>query len=158
MECSLVSHTLDRTVIICTGSYNNKQVQQSLTLSLLLQFTLSHTLDLTYFLSSGLNVLISGGVDDFGISNSAYPLLIPAFVSTLILHQPQYPFPPDPQVYVGEYALDVIGTTITVTEYKNQLRLTSQGMTGFLAYREPLMFQVGLCCITCEHKTSLSFL
>ncbi len=104
------------------------------------------------FLSSGLNVLLSGGVDNFEIASSAYPLLIPAFVSTLILHQPPYPFPPDPQVYVGEYALEVIGISFTVTEYKNQLRLTSQGMTGFLAYREPLMFQVGFCYIICEHK------
>ncbi len=97
-------------------------------------------------LHAGLNLLFSGEMDEFEISNVAYPLLIPSFVSTLILHQPLYPFPPDPKVNIGEYELDVGSsvTTVSITEYNSQLRLTSQGSSAYLAYREPLMLQAGL--------------
>ena len=92
---------------------------------------------------TGVNVLFSGGVDEFDFG-TAYSVLIRAFVSTLILHQPLYPSPPDTKVYIGEYVMAFGSTNITATvvEYKSQLLLSTQGQAVFLAYREQLMFQV----------------
>ena len=46
---------------------------------------------------AGLNILWSGSIDEFFTSNSAYDIIIPAFVEYLLTAQPPYPYPPNPK-------------------------------------------------------------
>ena len=96
------------------------------------------------FSSIGVNVLFSGGADEFSLSNEAYATIIPAFVSALVPLNPRYPYPPDPQVYEGTYKFGQLAT-IEIDTYDQQLLMTSYGTVTqkvFLAYREPLLLQV----------------
>ena len=43
-------------------------------------------------------MLWSGSIDEFTTSNSAYDIIIPAFVEYLMSVQPTYPYPPNPKV------------------------------------------------------------
>ena len=90
---------------------------------------------------AGLNVLLSGGADEFGIANIAYGILISPFVSFLSLNQPPYPYPPNPQVFEGQYSYATIMAKIFTKD--EQLFLQTNGQTTYLAYRsEPLKLQV----------------
>ena len=95
--------------------------------------------------NAGLNVLFSGGADEFNISNEAYDVLIPAVTEILMTVQSPYPYPPDPEVYEGlyTYIYNFGQINISISIHQNQLL-----MTGFynvyLAYREPLNLQVSL--------------
>ena len=50
-------------------------------------------------------MLFSGAVDSFQISNEVYHILISAMVEALTELETTYPYPPDPEVYEGEYSL-----------------------------------------------------
>ena len=91
----------------------------------------------------GLNVLFSGGADEFGVSNEAYDVLIPAIVETLVTVQSPYPYPPDPEVYEGQFSIENANINITISTYQNQLLMTGL-YNVYLAYREPLNFQVSI--------------
>ena len=96
------------------------------------------------FSSIGMNVLFSGGVDEFSLSYEAYGTIIPAFVSALVPLKPRYPYPPDPQVYEGTYKFAQLAT-IEIDTYDQQLLLTAYGTVTqkvFLSYQEPLLLQV----------------
>lgn len=90
-----------------------------------------------------MNVLFSGGADEFGVSNEAYDVLIPAIVEVLMTVQSPYPYPPDPEVYEGQYTIENANITVTITTHENQLLMTGL-YNVYLAYREPLNFQVSL--------------
>lgn len=99
-----------------------------------------------------MNVLFSGGVDEFSLSNEAYGTIIPAFVSALVPLKPRYPYPPDPQVYEGTYKFAQLAT-IELDTYDQQLLLTAYGTVTqkvFLSYQEPLLLQVLYeLCVNC---------
>lgn len=94
-------------------------------------------------------MLFSGGADEFGTANSAYSILIPPFVSVLSANQPPYPYPPNPEVFEGQYSFS--GTIIANIFTKDkQLFLQTNGQTTYLAYRsEPLKLQVCKKCLVC---------
>lgn len=97
--------------------------------------------------TAGLHVLFSGSVDEFAASNSAYQILLPAFVTALKALQKPYPYPPDPQVYEGVYKLASLAT-VKVFTYDNQLLLETTSAvtnTAYLSYVQDLLFQVWLC-------------
>lgn len=98
-----------------------------------------------HLFSAGVSVLLSGMVDeDDGIISVSH-IIIPAFVSALSALQPHhYPFPPDPNVYAGNYSVDVPGFnfTIIVTADSGQLTLSWFARHFYLAYQEPYRFQV----------------
>ena len=90
----------------------------------------------------GLNVLFSGAADEFTVSNEAYDVLIPAVVETLMTVQQPYPYPPDPEIYEGHYTIvENAKINVSISTFQNQLLMTGL-YSVFLAYREPLHFQV----------------
>ncbi|CAI8001938.1 Putative beta-lactamase-like 1 [Geodia barretti] len=96
-------------------------------------------------LKLGLNILWSGSIDEFFTSNSAYDIIIPAFVEYLLTAQPPYPYPPNPKAcglceYEGVYVYR--DTELEVRSEKNQLLLDGSGGAAVLAYKEPLRFQI----------------
>ena len=94
-------------------------------------------------------MLFSGGADEFGTANTAYSILIPPFVSVLSLNQPPYPYPPNPEVFEGQYSFSGTITAKIFTKDK-QLFLQTNGQTAYLAYRsEPLKLQVCNKCLVC---------
>ena len=90
----------------------------------------------------GINVLFSGGVDEFSIGLELNNLLIPAFVGALKEIQPLFPYPPDPQVYQGGYTEVTTNTTAQIVTYNNQIAIVTPFGNYYLAYWEPLRFQV----------------
>ena len=92
-----------------------------------------------------MNILFSGAVNEFRISNEVYHVLIPAMVEALTELQTTYPYPPDPEVYEGEYSL--IGVSgqpnVKIVTFQDQLLITGP-FNIFLAYRDPLHLQVTL--------------
>jgi hypothetical protein len=92
---------------------------------------------------SGVNILFSGVVNEFSISNEVYHVLIPAMVEALTEFQATYPYPPDPEVYEGEYSLVGIPgqLNVSIVTFQDQLLMTGP-FNVFLAYRDPLHLQV----------------
>ena len=92
-----------------------------------------------------MNILFSGTVNEFRISNEAYHVLIPAMVEALTELQTTYPYPPDPEVYEGEYSLIGIPgqPNVNIVTFQDQLLMTGP-FNVFLAYRDPLHLQVTL--------------
>jgi hypothetical protein len=88
-------------------------------------------------------MLFSGAVDTFQISNEVYHTLIPAMVEALTELQTTYPYPPDPEVYEGEYSLIGIPgqLNVNIVTFQDQLLMTGP-LNVFLAYRDPLHLQV----------------
>ena len=95
--------------------------------------------------SLGINVLFSGGVDEFAVGLQLNNLLIPALVEALKVVQPLFPYPPDPQVYEGVYTEVTTNSTAQVVTYSNQLVIASPLGNFYLSYWEPLRFQVRQC-------------
>jgi CubicO group peptidase (beta-lactamase class C family) len=95
-------------------------------------------------LKLGLNILWSGSYDEFITSNSAYDIILPAFVEYLMSVQPPYPYPPNPTEYEGVYVYG--GTEVVIKSKDNQLLLTSSNgaavTSAILAYKAPLRFQI----------------
>ena len=84
-------------------------------------------------------------VNEFSISNEVYHVLIPAMVEALTELETTYPYPPDPEVYEGEYSL--IGVpgqlNVNIVTFQDQLLVTGP-FNVLLAYRDPLHLQVTL--------------
>ena len=95
-------------------------------------------------------MLFSGAADEFTVSTDAYSILIHPFVVLLFLHQQLYPYPPDPQIYEGEYTLPNAGGNVTVYSHNNQMLISGEGQQYYLAYYKPYNFQVGCMRYTCS--------
>lgn len=84
---------------------------------------------------AALNVLLSGAGDEFGISNAAYDILIPGFVSALTSLQEPFPYPPKPQIYEGTYSSGIPGQpNVTITTVNKQLLVKTPLGSYYLAY------------------------
>ncbi len=94
-----------------------------------------------YYCDAGFNVLFSGAAAEFNVSNEAYDVLIPAMVEVLMTVQQPYPYPPDPEVYVGLYTIEDAKINVSISTFQNQLLMIGL-YNVYLAYREPLNFQV----------------
>ena len=92
-----------------------------------------------------MNILFSGAVDLFRVSNEVYHILTPAMVEVLTELETTYPYPPDPEVYEGEYSL--IGApgqpNVNIVTFQDQLLMIGP-FNVYLAYRDPLHLQVTL--------------
>ena len=89
-----------------------------------------------------MNILFSGAVNEFRISNEAYHVLIPAMVEALTELQTTYPYPPDPEIYEGVYSIGIPGQpNVNIATFQDQLLMTGP-FNVFLAYRDPLHLQV----------------
>ena len=90
-----------------------------------------------------MNILFTGAVDAFQVSNETYHVLIPAMVEALTELQTTYPYPPDPEVYEGEYSLIGIPgqPNVNIVTFQDQLLMTGL-FNVYLAYRDPLHLQV----------------
>ena len=90
-----------------------------------------------------MNILFTGAVDAFQVSNEAYHVLIPAMVEALTELQTTYPYSPDPEVYEGEYSLIGIPgqPNVNIVTFQDQLLMTGL-FNVYLAYRDPLHLQV----------------
>lgn len=94
-------------------------------------------------LQLGLNVLWSGQVNQFSMSNVAYDSLIPSFVDYLMTVQPRQSYPPNPELYEGVYTFGPFEAQIRSSRNQLLLRsIISLGGTVALDYREPLKFQI----------------
>lgn len=90
----------------------------------------------------GVNILFSGILNQFQVSNEVYHVLIPAMVKALTTIQTPYPYPPDPEVYEGVYSPGIPGQpNVNVVTFEDQL-LVIGPFNVFLAYRDPLHLQV----------------
>ena len=85
--------------------------------------------------------MFSGAADEFNVSNEAYNVFIPAMVETLMTVQSPYPYPPDPEVYEGLYTIENAKINVSISTFQNQLLMIGL-YNVYLAYREPLNFQV----------------
>ena len=96
-----------------------------------------------------MNILFTGAVDAFQVSNEAYHVLIPAMVEALTELQTTYPYPPDPEVYEGEYSLIGIPgqPNVNIVTFQDQLALIGTFINVYLAYGDPLHLQVILLTI-----------
>ena len=91
---------------------------------------------------TGVNILFSGAVNEFRISNEAYHVLIPAMVEALTELQTTYPYPPDPEIYEGVYSIGIPGQpNVNIATFQDQLLMTGP-FNVFLAYKDPLHLQV----------------
>ena len=93
-------------------------------------------------LQLGINVLFTGGVDEFSIGVELNNLLVPALVGVLKEIQPLFPYPPDPQVYQGGYTEVSTNSTAQIVTYNDQLVISTPLGNYYLSYWEPLRFQV----------------
>lgn len=91
-----------------------------------------------------MNGLLSGMVNEELGSLYVSNVIIQAFVSALSALKPNYPYPPDPDVYMGNYSMDSQLGNLTITVATNSGQLTMDGLLGllYLAYQEPYQFQV----------------
>lgn len=100
-------------------------------------------IQLNYFI--GLNILFSGAISKFSVTNQAYATLIPAFVEALMAPS-LYPLPPNTTTYTGVYTAQWSDGKIAIANVhllNNNLVLSGSAFSGiFLAYREPFRFQV----------------
>ena len=87
--------------------------------------------------------MFSGAASEFDVSNEAYDVLIPAIVETLMTVQQPYPDPPDPAVYEGTYTIENSKIKVSIVTFQNQFLMLGL-YNVYLAYREPLNFQVSL--------------
>lgn len=91
-----------------------------------------------------MNGLLSGMVDeDLGILYVSN-VIIQAFVSALSALKANYPYPPDPDVYMGNYSVDSQLFNLTITVATNNGQMTMDGLVShlYLTYQEPFNFQV----------------
>ena len=102
---------------------------------------------------AGINVLLSGGADEFAIGLQLNSLLIPALVGALKVAQPLLPYPPDPQVYEGGYTEVATNLTASIITYNSQLVISSVLGNYYLSYWEPLRLQVGGLCVYDEQRS-----
>ena len=89
--------------------------------------------------------MFSGAANEFNVSNEAYDVLIPAMVEALMTVQQPYPYPPDPEVYEGVYTIENAKINVSISTLQNQLLMLGL-YNVYLAYREPLNFQVSILC------------
>lgn len=89
---------------------------------------------------AGINVLFSGGFDEISFTVSAYKSLLPALVPYLSQNQPPTPYPPNPEVYEGEYTVANVVATIKSVQGQLLFQLSTSGF--YLAYHEPLQMTV----------------
>ena len=87
--------------------------------------------------------MFSGAANEFNVSNEAYNILIPATVEALMTVQQPYPYPPDPEVYEGVYTIENAKINVSISTLQNQLLMLGL-FNVYLAYREPLTFQVSI--------------
>ena len=94
----------------------------------------------------GLNVLLSGQADEFGLAQVAHAMLIPVFVEALRPLKTTFPYPPNPSVYEGTYKVegDGIGQlpNITIGTFNKHLVLSMFGVGYYLSYQDKYLFQV----------------
>jgi hypothetical protein len=74
-----------------------------------------------YYCDAGFNVLSSGAAAEFNVSNEACDILIPAVGEILMTLRQPYPYPPDPEVYVGLYTIEDAKINVSISTFQNQL-------------------------------------
>eukprot|EP01112_Ceratiomyxa_fruticulosa_P009949 TRINITY_DN2612_c0_g2_i1.p1 TRINITY_DN2612_c0_g2~~TRINITY_DN2612_c0_g2_i1.p1 ORF type:complete len:538 (-),score=101.96 TRINITY_DN2612_c0_g2_i1:107-1720(-) len=91
--------------------------------------------------------LFSNSISEFDVSDYAFPILIPAFVSVLQSLQPPVPAIPNPELYIGTYYLQNTTTPIAVIEkysgqYGNLLLFNIIGYNAFFYYESATVMSV----------------
>lgn len=90
----------------------------------------------------GVNALFSGSFDEFTFASKAYDIILPPLVSYLTRNQPNIPFPPNPEVYMGDFSA-AGGLTAHIFAKSSTLYLSVNGQqTVYLVYGQVNMFQV----------------
>ena len=116
----------------------------------------SNSISLIFF--TGVNILFSGIIDQFRVSNEAYHVLIPAMVKALTTLQTPYPYPPDPEVYEGVYSLGIPGqSNVNIVTFEDQLLMSGPRFNVFLAYRDPLHLQVTVTALNNKSRSRIKF-
>ncbi len=99
-----------------------------------------------HYNATGLNVLLSGQGDEFGLAQVAHDMLISVFVEALRPLKTTFPYPPNPSVYEGIYKVegDGIGQlpNITIETFNKRLVLSMFGVGYYLSYQDKYLLQV----------------
>ena len=97
---------------------------------------------------TGINALFSGGFNEESFTVEAYKSLLPVLVSYLNMHQPPVPYPPNPELYEGDYTAGGIPATISSIQGQMLLRLQTTGL--LLSYHSPQKMTVSYS-YSCVH-------
>ena len=85
-------------------------------------------------IETGVVMMWNGAADEFSFSNETWDLLLPALQQVLIDNKPVIPFPPNPNLYTGNYTVPGVTYAIiqVVQDPTNVLFLAIEGFGNFL--------------------------